>query len=278
MYRRRPPGRARILAQNRRRFAALFLLRTPDNKSFEKPIHVHKACTPEIFLPRRLQPAICRQWVCRRKAGMSMGFPPQLRFRGDRQDTQRTVEEKSTPAIDRSQLQRSHRELGSARHPLPRRSIRGHCTRSIQSPAANLKALALPIRRRLLPVALAQSAGSGIGNRGTLAVTEKFRAHLAAGDALKTWASLRELSGSLRKNFFEMLPGASRSAVLPRRMDNKSSVRWRGGCGSPTWHPGLFGSQSADDLEIHRLFFGRGGQSRHLGEDFSRMTCSYHRR
>ena len=45
-----------------------------------------------------------------------------------------------------------------------------------------------------------------------------------------------ELSGFPRTGFSEMLPRASRNAVLRRQMDKRKSVRWRDGCGDPTAH------------------------------------------
>ena len=107
--RRRPRARARFPAPNRTPSAALFLLRTLDNKFFENSTHARRACRSATSSRRRLRSARRRRSACRRTAGKSKEFRPRSRSRGDRQDTRRTVEEKSTRAIDRKNLPRANR-------------------------------------------------------------------------------------------------------------------------------------------------------------------------
>src|SRR5271155_3758425 len=105
MCRTRPLVRARSRARNKMPFVVLFLLRTPGNRSFEKPTHARTTCKLTIFSRRRLRCAIPRQLAYLRKADRSMEFHPGWRFRGDRQGIRHKAEENSTPAPDLKKLQ-----------------------------------------------------------------------------------------------------------------------------------------------------------------------------
>ncbi len=231
MCRRRPRGRARSRALNNMPSAVLVLLRTPDNKFFEKPIHARRACKSAIFSHRRLRSAIRRRQACRRKAGRSMEFRRQRRFRGDRQDIQHTAEETSTRVLDR--------KTGLAQCRPRLQPILAPRARSLRSRVAMPLALSAPERRRPVQAALAQSAGSATGIRETLGGGEKDPTRRAEGDPRKSLAHPRELSGFHGKGFSEMSRHARSNEVLPRRMDKTRRVRWRDGCGDPTSHRSL---------------------------------------
>src|SRR5260370_19939202 len=134
--RKRPRGHGRFRALYSTPSAVLFLLRMPDNKFFEKPIHARTACKPETFSHHHLRCAIRRRQAYSRKAGRSMEFHPQSRFRGDPQDIQHTAAERSTGAADRENSHYANRRPWLAQCCRRQRPVQDLCTRSLQSPAA----------------------------------------------------------------------------------------------------------------------------------------------
>src|ERR1700733_8427808 len=241
MCRRHPRGRARSRVPKNMPSAVLVLLRTPDNKFFETPIHERRACKSATFSHRRLRSAIRRRPACCRKAGRSMEFHRPRRFRGDLQDIQRTVEETSTRVLDR--------KTGLARC-RPRLPILAPRARSLRWPVAIRLAPAAPERGRLERAALAQSAGSAPEIGEISAGGEKDPIHRADGDRRKTLAHLRELSGVHGKGLSERLRPACSNGVLPRRTDRRRRVRWRDGYGDPTSHQSSLGSGFAGDVVV----------------------------
>src|ERR1700731_102423 len=162
--------------------AVLFLLRMPDNKFFEKPIHARTACKPETFSHHHLRCAIRRRQAYSRKAGRSMEFYPQFRFRGDPQDIQHTAAEKSTGAADRENSHFANRKPGLAQCRRRKRPVQDLCARSSQSRAAIPLDLSGPSRQRPVQAALAQSAASPTGIWETLGGAGKDLIRLAEGD------------------------------------------------------------------------------------------------
>src|SRR5260370_3583074 len=72
--RKRPRGHGRFRAPYSMPSAVLLLLRMPDNKFFEKPIHARTACKPETFSHHHLRFAIRRRQAYIPKAGKAIEF------------------------------------------------------------------------------------------------------------------------------------------------------------------------------------------------------------
>src|SRR5579864_384585 len=233
MCRKRPRGHAGFPAPNSMPFGALVLLRTPDNRFFGKSIRASRACKPAIFLPHRLRCAIRRQSAYSRKADRSTASHRQSRTRGDPQEIQHTVEEKSTPAADGNKFRRSYRRTGLRCHRhacvIPRR-----CTRNLQSRAAIPLDLSAPNPQRREQAALAQSARSSTGIREISGGAGKDLTHRAEDDRRKSSANPRELSAFPPKDSSEMLQHGRKIAILPWRRDKTRSNHSHGVCARPT--------------------------------------------
>ena len=242
------------------------LLRRPDNKFFEKPIRERRACRSKTFSHRRLRSAIRRQQACHRRAGRSMEFRRQARFRGDPQDIQRTVEGISTRVLDR--------KIGIAqRHP-HLRPILARRAKSLRSRAATLPAPSAPVRRRLEPAALAQSAGSPTGIQETSGGEEKDPTRRADDDQRKSLACPQELSGAHSKGPSGTLQHTRNNAALEPRMGKMRRVRWRVECGDPISHSSFAGM-------VHWFIFAQpspGGSARTRCDDACRPRHATHRR
>src|SRR5260370_22548339 len=204
--------------------AVLFLLRMPDNKFFEKPIHARTACKPETFSHHHLRCATRRRQAYSRTAGRSMEFHPQSRFRGDPQDIQHTAAEKSTGAADRENSHCANRRPWLAQCRRRQRPVQDLCARSFQSRAAIPLDLSAPSQQRPVQAAPAQSAASPTGIREILAAVGQDLIRLAEADRQKSSGNLRGLSGFTRKGVSVILPTATTNADLPWRMRKKKLV------------------------------------------------------
>jgi hypothetical protein len=161
-----------------------------------------------------------------RKAGRSMEFHPQSRFRGDRRDIRRTVEEKSTLAPDRKKLQTTVERPGLLSRRLRPRPIRNPCARSLQSRVAT------PLGPFCAKLAAAWASGAGAifwitdRNPGKFGRRRKRSNSSRRGRSEEIFRRIRESFLDFPvKAFLKCCHARVVSAALPRRMGTTRLVQ-----------------------------------------------------
>ena len=235
----------------------------PDNKLFERSIHARTACKSATSSRHRLRFAKRRRPACHRTAGKSTEFHLHLRFRDGPQDTRRTAEEKSMPAIvlrigPACIVSRSSSPLLRPRAtPTPRAKI-------LRSPAASRRAL---LRQPAAACAIGGGAICSINARkpGNFGSRRKRSNSSRRGlPAAVFGESARAFCNVCVDAFLEGCNAGVELQTLQRRTDKRKSVRWRGGCAGPTPLGSLLGSGSAGDLVIPCAMERPGPRARHV--------------
>ena len=166
MCRRRRRARARFPAPNRTPSAALFLLRTLDNKFFGNSIRARRACRSATSSPRRLRFAKRRRLAYRRKAGKSRGSIHNRNFAVIRKIFGVRLKKNPRERLARKRLRRVESAGCHSSDLHAGGQIRDPRTRNLPSRAAIPPAPSAPNRRRPAQAAPVQSCWINDRNPG----------------------------------------------------------------------------------------------------------------